>query len=154
MTEYFPDFAHFDSLPPSAALTSLRTTGKQCLVAHDIYLLVNKLILKVCEAGKSFSTTTSCIASAPLAWHSGRSSVSKKVPGTGSIQHRASMIAAFNWPAAPEQHSQHGRRCYPCQNKRAQACDFSALSQNNWHKRKESPDPQPIPYELRRHSWR
>ena len=36
MTEYFPDCAHFDSLPLSEALISLRTTEKQCLVAHDI----------------------------------------------------------------------------------------------------------------------
>ena len=49
MTEYFPDFARFDSLPPSAALISLRTTEQQCLVAHDIHLMINKLVLKVCE---------------------------------------------------------------------------------------------------------
>ena len=52
MTEYFPDFAHFDSLPPSATLISLRTTENQCLVAHDIYLIINNLALKVCEVGK------------------------------------------------------------------------------------------------------
>ena len=50
MTEYFPDFAHFDSLPPDA-LISLRTTEKQCLVAHDIYLIINKSAIKVCEVG-------------------------------------------------------------------------------------------------------
>ena len=51
MTEYFSDFAHFNSLPPDA-LISLRTTEKQCLVAHDIYLIINKLALKVYEVGK------------------------------------------------------------------------------------------------------
>ena len=51
MTEYFSGFAHFDSLPPSAALISLCTTEKQWLVAHDIYLIINKLTLKVCEVG-------------------------------------------------------------------------------------------------------
>ena len=50
-TEYFSDFAHFDSLPPSEALISLPTTEKQCLVAHDIYLIINNLALKVCEVG-------------------------------------------------------------------------------------------------------
>ena len=49
MTEYLPDFAHFDNLPPSVALISLRTTEKQRLVAHDIYLIINKSALKVCE---------------------------------------------------------------------------------------------------------
>ena len=55
MTGYFPDFAYFDSLPPSEALISLRTTEKQCLVAHDIYLIINDLALKVCEVGSTAS---------------------------------------------------------------------------------------------------
>ena len=51
MTEYFPDFVHCDSLPPSETLISLRTTEKQCLVAHDIYLIINKSAVKACEVG-------------------------------------------------------------------------------------------------------
>ena len=47
-----PDVAHFDSLSPSEALISLHTTEKQCLVAHNIYLIINKLVLRVCEVGK------------------------------------------------------------------------------------------------------
>ena len=56
MTEYFPDFTHFDSLPPSEALISLCTTEKQCLVAHDIYLIINTSALEVCEVGASILT--------------------------------------------------------------------------------------------------
>ena len=51
------DFAHFDSLPPSEALISLCTTEKQCLAVHDIYLIINKLALKVCEVGKKTNKT-------------------------------------------------------------------------------------------------
>ena len=55
--QYSPDFAHVNQLPPSEVLISLHTTEKQWLVAHDIYLIINKLVLKVCEVG-----TMACVA--------------------------------------------------------------------------------------------